>query len=430
MGGRTPLHLAAEKGNQAIVEILLKQCADYNAKDGLGKTPLHWAFQGNYGGVIKTLLSVGADSTIRDFSGKLAGDCASNPEVKNILGGNQVIGRVRSESMEKSAHLMVLQVPVPHDPKINLRDGDGFTQLCRAAMNGHKKEVEALILLGADIDEVDTKERRTPLGWAVEKNYMDVMELLIAKGANINVADRHEETPLIAASGKGHREAVAVLLAHNADFRIRKKSGLTALSYAVFHGQIGIVEVFINHGVDLVKEENLALHDAVGAWRISDLHCKKIVELLISKGLDINAVNRDGCTLLHRWAGSYDSCNEQVLELLLAYGLDINRGDNIGNTPLHETVRGGGHGSGTKKKIELLIRHGANVNKINNGGNAPLHIAVQWDSSMTMKIVELLIKNGADAKMKNKEGKLPIECAKGELVREVLKKHTDTCVVC
>ena len=43
--GRTPLHLAALKGNITIVEYLLTKGAEINVKDNRGYTPLHWAVQ-------------------------------------------------------------------------------------------------------------------------------------------------------------------------------------------------------------------------------------------------------------------------------------------------------------------------------------------------------------------------------------------------
>ena len=41
--GGTPLHLAAEEGHQQIVELLISKNADINARDNKGKTPLDWA---------------------------------------------------------------------------------------------------------------------------------------------------------------------------------------------------------------------------------------------------------------------------------------------------------------------------------------------------------------------------------------------------
>ena len=41
--GRTPLHCAAYKGHKEIVELLIAEGADVNAKSRLGQTPLDWA---------------------------------------------------------------------------------------------------------------------------------------------------------------------------------------------------------------------------------------------------------------------------------------------------------------------------------------------------------------------------------------------------
>lgn len=51
--GKTALHIAAQKGNKIIIQILLDKEADLNIKDHQGKTPLDYADAK----AIKTLLS-------------------------------------------------------------------------------------------------------------------------------------------------------------------------------------------------------------------------------------------------------------------------------------------------------------------------------------------------------------------------------------
>ena len=59
--GDTPLHEAAYHGQTEVLELLLKQGADINAKDRFGKTPLHWAAKNGKTEVVELLLKNGAD---------------------------------------------------------------------------------------------------------------------------------------------------------------------------------------------------------------------------------------------------------------------------------------------------------------------------------------------------------------------------------
>ncbi len=69
--GLTPLHIAAQKGQGKVADLLLSYGADVNARDYDGWTPLHWAVFWGKTEVVKVLLSHGADvnaKTKRDYS--------------------------------------------------------------------------------------------------------------------------------------------------------------------------------------------------------------------------------------------------------------------------------------------------------------------------------------------------------------------------
>ncbi|XP_041379485.1 ankyrin repeat domain-containing protein 50-like [Gigantopelta aegis] len=68
---KTPLHYAAEKGHNAIVEILIKYKADVNCVDENGTTPLHYAVNRGYTDVVQVLLKYGADVNIQDDAAEM-----------------------------------------------------------------------------------------------------------------------------------------------------------------------------------------------------------------------------------------------------------------------------------------------------------------------------------------------------------------------
>jgi hypothetical protein len=166
---------------------------------------------------------------------------------------------------------------------------------------------------------------------------------------------------------------------------------------------------------------------------------KDVAELLIAKGADVNAKNKNGSTPLHM---AVEKGYKDVAELLIAKGADVNAKDEYGSTPLHMAAS-----SKYKDIVELLIAKGADVNAKDESGSTPLHEAVIRFSlgspgvkgemelfSAQWAVVELLIAKGADVNAKNKNGSTPLHSAVWAAgtniytygyinVVELLKKH-------
>lgn len=68
--GNTPLHIAAEKGYYSVVEMLIKDNVDINARNRFGETPLHLAVMMGYKTIVQLLLDNRADASITSMKGE------------------------------------------------------------------------------------------------------------------------------------------------------------------------------------------------------------------------------------------------------------------------------------------------------------------------------------------------------------------------
>jgi ankyrin repeat protein len=86
-----------------------------------------------------------------------------------------------------------------------------------AAYAGDAPITELLIERGADVNDAQNKAGVTPLFPAIEENHQEIAELLVARGADPGLMERHGYTPLTRALFKGHEDIVVSLRAHGAE---------------------------------------------------------------------------------------------------------------------------------------------------------------------------------------------------------------------
>lgn len=72
----------------------------------------------------------------------------------------------------------------------------------------------------------------TLLHWAADRGYLEMSQLLLAKGLDINGQDADRQTALHYAASCGHKNVIEVLLSHGADVTVKDSDGLTALDCA------------------------------------------------------------------------------------------------------------------------------------------------------------------------------------------------------
>uniref|UniRef100_A0A7N6BXI1 Scaffold protein ILK n=1 Tax=Anabas testudineus TaxID=64144 RepID=A0A7N6BXI1_ANATE len=91
----------------------------------------------------------------------------------------------------------------------------------------------------------------SPLHWACREGRSSVVDMLIMRGARINVMNRGDDTPLHLAASHGHRDIVAKLIQCKADPNAVNEHGNTPLHYACFWGQDEVAEDLVTSGAQV-----------------------------------------------------------------------------------------------------------------------------------------------------------------------------------
>jgi len=104
--------------------------------------------------------------------------------------------------------------------------------------------VKAHIVDGTNIDTVDDWTGKTALHYAAEYGHLEIAELLLANGANVNRRDDDKATPLYFAAVGGFVDVARLLLDYGADINARDKARESPMDGAVFFGHMNVADLF------------------------------------------------------------------------------------------------------------------------------------------------------------------------------------------
>jgi ankyrin repeat protein len=122
--------------------------------------------------------------------------------------------------------------------------------LFQSAYDGNLAEVQVLVAKGASVNLADEK-LRTPLIMAAYGGHTSVVEFLVVKGADINHRDGDGMTALIHTSKRSFNETAAFLLKNGAEVNVQTpKKGITALMIAAVADNVELVRMLLDHGAD------------------------------------------------------------------------------------------------------------------------------------------------------------------------------------
>ncbi|KAH0506136.1 Ankyrin repeat and KH domain-containing protein 1 [Microtus ochrogaster] len=279
----TPLSLACSSGRQEVVDLLLARGANKEHRNVSDYTPLSLAASGGYVNIIKILLNAGAEINSRTGSKlgisplMLAAMNGHVPAVKLLLDMGSDINAQIETNRNTALTLACFQgraevVSLLLDRKANVehRAKTGLTPLMEAASGGYAEVGRVLLDKGADVNAPPVPSSRdTALTIAADKGHYKFCELLINRGAHIDVRNKKGNTPLWLASNGGHFDVVQLLVQAGADVDAADNRKITPLMSAFRKGHVKVVQY-------LVKEVNQFP---------SDIECMRYIATITDKEL-------------------------------------------------------------------------------------------------------------------------------------------------
>lgn len=429
-----PIYCAVKNKNLNMIKILLNNNFDLKRDPYI----LSYAIENSDENIIKYLVENGADMYSYEITALYQAVLNLNPKLVEYFldkgasiekaGGTDVYGNIMMAAagskfnnsndkspvdltlLEKSAEnsAKIMQMIIDKVDKKLINDSlEGKTPLIIAVGNSYIDTAKILIENGANINAVDI-EGWSALSYAVNNGDIEIaklllenkakikdelliaikspivesrinmMKLLIDNKANINYTDENGFNPLNIAIESGDMELTKFLITNGANVNSLMQDGVSLIGYAIAQNNMDLLQILIENGANVNYTDGDSWADTP-LKTASRLGLDNVVRILLTRNVDINAVDMHGNTALHTAA-----LNSQlsVVKLLLEKNPNLDIQNKVGNTALHLAVI-----SGNIDIVGELVLKGANTRIRNNDGKYPRDIARANNSAAIFEVL-------------------------------------------
>ena len=374
-------------GRERVLQILLEAGADPNIAFR-PFSPLYLAFEGGPQGSVPQLLQKGA--------------------IVDDLLVNQVLDELELDEQDEQIHHSKeadAQYIIESAPKYDISE-ETRARALRYSLKAQATNISALLPASNDsTGGIQSYKRANEASLRTAGKYGQVeaiMRLLDDHHVDVNAAEESTfKTALHYASERDHLEVVRLLVARGADPCRADSSGRSALHHSVKMGT-RCLDFYLQQNCDttITDEEHLtvwhlaALNKNIGALRT-------LLNGLNSKSLPIPLTRSRGLSLI---SCASQSGSTEAVSLLLDAGCSTSDLDSEGWTPLHQTA-----GSGSPEMTRFLIARGADAQAITDNGSSVTYCAMMLDGPKLDETLDILLSTDTDPFKARQDGITPME---------------------
>ncbi|XP_026203194.1 histone-lysine N-methyltransferase EHMT2 [Anabas testudineus] len=285
---RSALHAAAQRGLLEICYILIQAGSQVDAQDKDMRTPLLEAIINNHIEVARYLIQNGA--------------CVYHSEEDGYTGLHHAAKLGNLEIVK-----MLLETG---QVDVNAQDNGGWTPIIWAAEHKHVDVIKVLLNRGADVTINDKsllslQELNVCLHWAAYAGNVDIAELVLNAGCALSSVNMHGDTPLHIAAREGYLECVTLFLSRGADIDIMNREGDTPLTLARPDTPVWValqINRKLRRGITnrMLRTERIICSDIAQGYENVPIPC-------------VNAVDDEGCPSDYKYVS--ENCETSAMNI-------------------------------------------------------------------------------------------------------------------
>ena len=350
IGGYTPLILAAQRGNAAVIEPLVKGGADVNAKTTNGTTPLMFAAQSGSVEAVNALLEHGADvnaaESARGLNAAMFAAASDRAAIIDALAKHGADLKATTKvvdlhNLDRNSFGGILfgnpappgQGQGPNGARVPAT-GSGQEPAAQQASSGQGGQPGRNVPFGRGQGKAGVERQYqlnelvyaqgglAPLHLAARQGYTDTVKAIIAGGADVNqLTGADKSSALLIATMNGNFDVAKYLLESGADPNLASENGATPL-YDVLNCEWAPKSLYPQPRAYLnQKTTYLDLMKALLDKRANPNARLKKKVWYSGYSFDLSGVDEIGATPF--WRAAYAS-DVEGMKLLVAYGADPN----------------------------------------------------------------------------------------------------------
>lgn len=408
----------SHKTPKAVIELMLNYGSDPNGKDGEGTSPMSKAISIQRLDLAQMLLDRGADPNLPGPKHPLWPSCYHTGFLKLILsrGADPALapGIMEFATSINNAESVRTLLDAGVDP--NAKKDGVYTPLCSAIRDDRAEIVSLLLARGADpnlpssqypcfkcvahrraylLPQVvsaggDPNEPRGIVEKAVQHNNMEALVYLLDHGVDVNAKSAEGHTPLTTAIREDRADMVDLLLARGADPAVRGQDWPLCMAVK----RPGILRRLLP-AVSNPKVFKGVVEMAVCADQLES------VRLLLGAGFSVE--DKNGGVFSPLTSAIREGHKHIVRYLVDEAGADVNApGEHLPVIKAIRRMRGG-----DTEVLELLLERGADINLMYRGWNAVLQAVENGDAGVLRLLVEK--GNGVELEQQDESGRTIME---------------------